>query len=66
MTPARLFAHRIAVDTHCSIDEVYAMPLSRYLDWLEYFRAVSETSEGNAEMAEMSPEQIAAAFGATS
>jgi hypothetical protein len=40
------------------------MPLSDYLNWLEYFSRVKDMEEGKVELASLDPEQIARAFGA--
>lgn len=40
------------------------MPLSEYIGWIEYFMRAQDAAEGKQELAEMTPEQIAAAFGA--
>jgi len=57
-----MFAHRLAIELHCPMKEILAMSLSEYVHWLEYFSRVQ--NEGKANLAEMDPKQVAAAFGA--
>lgn len=60
-----MFAHRLALELHCPVKDILAMPLSDYLNWLEYFSRIKDMEEGKVELANLDPEQIARAFGAT-
>jgi hypothetical protein len=60
LTPAERFVHRLALEIHMTTARIKEeMGVEEMLDWVEYF-----SDQGKEQPGEMSPEQLANAFGA--
>jgi hypothetical protein len=58
------FVHRLCLELHMTKADLSGrMSLHEMLDWAEYFKCV-EAGGDQEDAAELTPEQIAAAFGA--